>query len=82
MTTIGPDDFSELVGEALSGVTFANLLIAQITKMVSAVDLRPEEALEIRFEDGSTVAVSLRPEHYVGAEAINLFLKDQGMVVI
>ena len=35
---------------------FANLLIAQINKVVSAVDLRAEEALEIRFEDGSTVA--------------------------
>jgi len=119
MTTIGSDDFSALVGEELSGVTFvrdylqlqfnpppllnvytpvtircgernatfgeeafANLLIAQINKIVNAVDFRPQEALEIRFEDGSTLAVSLRPEHYVGAEAINLFLKDEAMVVI
>jgi hypothetical protein len=119
MSTIESDDFAELVGEDLSGVTFvrdylqlqfnpppllnaytpvtvrcreqtatfgeepfANLLIAQIDKVVAAVELLPEEALEIRFEDGSTVAVSLRREDYVGAEAINLFRKDQGMVVI
>ncbi len=119
MTTVAPDDFSELVGEDLSGVTFvgdylqlqfnpppllnaytpvtvrsgahtatfgeaafANLLIAQIGKVVNAVDLRPEASLEIRFEDGSTIAISLRSEHYVGPEAIVLFLKNQGMVVV
>jgi hypothetical protein len=60
---------------------FANLLIAQINKVVRAVDVGQQE-LEIRFDDGSSIAVSLRPEHYVGREAINLHRKDRSMVVI
>lgn len=61
---------------------FANLLIGQINKVASSVDLRPEDALIIRFEDGSTIAVSLRPEDYVCPEAVNFYRKDDSTVVL
>lgn len=116
---MGPELFTDLVGENLSGVTFvrdylqlefnppplltiftpttircgdaiasfgepsfANLIIGQIDKVVATVNLVPEKFLEIRFEDESTLTVSLRPEDHVGPEAINLFCKDRSMVVI
>ena len=61
---------------------FANLLITQINKVVREVRLRPQEILEITFEDTSVILTSLHREHYVCAEAINLFRKDKEMIVI
>jgi hypothetical protein len=62
--------------------SFPNLILGQLNKFVRGVEMRPEEALEITFDDGSTVSVSLRREHYVGAEAINLFRKNREMIVV
>jgi hypothetical protein len=113
------EDFQELVGEDLSGVTFVrhylqlqfnpppllnaytpvtvlcgdqratigedtfpNLLLGQLDKFVRGVQMRPEIALEIAFDDGSLISISLRPEHYVGAEAVNLHRKNREMIVV
>ncbi len=117
--TVRTEDFQELVGEDLSGVTFVrrylqfqfnpppmlnaytpvtvrcnnasatfgeaafpNLVLGQLDKFVHAVELRPNEALDITFADGSLISVSLRPEHHVCAEAINLFRKNREMIVL
>jgi len=69
---------SATLGEA----AFANLLIGQIGKIVGGVDLRSKEALTIRFEDGSTIAVSLRLDDYRGPEAILLAGPKQRLLVI
>jgi hypothetical protein len=119
-TNATSDDFKELVGEDLSGITFvrdylqfqfnpppilnaytpvtvscgsekasfgestfANLAIAQINKVVRSVELSPGEHLLLRFEDDSTIRISLRPSDYPGSEAVNLFRrKDQGIIVV
>jgi hypothetical protein len=60
---------------------FPNLLIGQLNKVVCGVEMRPDEAIKIMFKDGSTIPVSLRPEHYVGPEAINLFRRNGEMIV-
>jgi hypothetical protein len=49
---------------------FANMMIAQIGQVVAAVALTLGEALVLTFEDGSTVAISLREGDYVGPEAV------------
>ena len=51
--------------------TFPNLLLAQLNTFVQAVEFMPDEALDIVFDDGSRIAVSLRPADYVGPEACN-----------
>lgn len=116
---VGPEAFTEMIGQDLSGVTFvrdylqlqfspspllnvytpttvrygvieatfgdpafANLLIGQIGKIVTSVELATEAFLRIRFTDESTITVSLRPEDYVAPEAINLFCKDNRFIVI
>ena len=116
---IRTEDFRELLGEDLSGVTFVrdylqlqfnpppmlnaytpvtvrcgedtatfgektfpNLLLAQLNKLVRNVEFLPDEALDIIFEDGSSISVSLRPADYVGPEAINLFCKNKEMIVV
>jgi hypothetical protein len=61
---------------------FANLLVRQIGKVVCGVDLRSREALTIRFEDGSTIAVSLRLEDYSGPEAIHFVRPDHRWLVV
>ena len=62
--------------------TFPNLLLAQLNKLVRNVEFLPDEALDIIFEDGSSISVSLRPADYVGPEAINLFCKNKEMIVV
>lgn len=49
---------------------FRNLLCAQIAKIVAAVQVQEGSALIIKFEDGSTVTISLRSEDYKGPEAL------------
>jgi len=61
---------------------FANAIIAQINKIVAQVDFKDADSLNLLFEDGSSISISLRPEDYVGPEAVNLFLRDKSMVVI
>ncbi len=113
------EDFGELIGEDLSGVTFVrdylqlqfnpppslnaytpvtvhcgqevatfgdasfpNLLIGQLNKFVRRVDLVPDVALTLIFDDGSSISISLLPADYVGAEAVNLFCKNNKWVVL
>src|SRR5688572_6417823 len=113
------NEFQELIGEDLSGVSFvrdyvqlqfnpppminaytpvtvrckdqqaeygesvfANMLLGQINKIVREVVLSPAEALTITFDDGSAISISLRPEHYVGPEALNLFRKNGEVIVV
>ena len=71
--TVRRGDTSATFGED----AFANLLLSQIGRLVRGVELRPEEALDMTFDDGSLISVSLRPEHYVGPEAINLFRRTK-----
>ncbi|HWI64827.1 MAG TPA: hypothetical protein VNT75_23605 [Symbiobacteriaceae bacterium] len=77
-TTVRCGEATAVFGEP----AFANLLLAQIGKTVAAVNLAADEFLQIRFEDGSTLAVSLRPEDYVGPEAVNIICRDHGVAVI
>ena len=48
---------------------FRDLLCAQIAKIVDTVEYRAEDALAIRFVDGSQLSVSLRREDYTSPEA-------------
>jgi len=68
-------------GEAAGQETFPSFLVGQINKYVVRVDFNEGQNLVIAFEDGSSALVSLRPEHYVGAEAVNLVCKDGTLVV-
>jgi hypothetical protein len=70
--TVRSGDRSSTFGED----AFPGLLLGQLNKLVRDVEMRLEEALIITFSDGSTIAVSLRPDHYVCAEAVHFFLKD------
>ncbi len=49
---------------------FRDLLCAQIAKVVAEVSYRDGVAFEVRFEDGSTISVSLRKADYTAPEAI------------
>lgn len=77
-TTVRCGEETALFGEP----DFANLVIGQIGKNVATVNIADDEWLEIRFEDDSTITVSLRREDYVGPEAVNLFCRDDTIVVI
>src|SRR5215831_16800968 len=43
---------------------FRNRLCEQITKLVGSVDVDPDEAFVIRFQDDSVISISVRPEHH------------------
>jgi hypothetical protein len=49
---------------------FRNLLCAQISKQVGLVVVRDAKSFDLTFDDGSGVSISLRPEDYVGPEAV------------
>jgi hypothetical protein len=62
-------------GEKVSGDDndqFRNLLRAQISKVVGLVTIRDSKSFDLTFADGSGISISLRPEDYVGPEAIAL----------
>jgi hypothetical protein len=61
---------------------FRNKLCEQITKIVKSVEVSDEEAFVILFEDGSALTISLKPEDYVGPEAIVFFGRDNRWNVI
>jgi len=61
---------------------FRNLLCEQIPKTVTDVSLVDGEALTFSFEDGSTISLSLRQEHYVCPEAVNVYGRDHLCIVI
>ena len=77
ITVIGSDGSSTVRGS----LQFANLLIAQINKVVHSLAFVPDSHLSFRFQDGSEINVSVRPEHYVGPEAVNLVLPNGGLIV-
>jgi hypothetical protein len=62
--------------------SFRNLLCEQIAKIVASVSLKDEESLSFTFEDGSIISLSLRPEDYVGPEAVNIFGAGDSIIVI
>jgi hypothetical protein len=61
---------------------FRNKLCEQITKIVKSVEVYDEKAFQILFEDGSEISISLKPEDYVGPEAINFWGKNKQWEVI
>lgn len=61
---------------------FANAIVSQINKGVAQVILQEEDSLDLVFENTSIVSISIRPEDYVGPEAVNMYLPDQSIVVI
>ncbi len=116
---ISRENFADLIGEDLSGVTFvrdylqlqfnpppllnayapvhvrsgesfsrfgeehfANLLIAQIDKVVRDVNVALGDALTIRFEDNSEIAISLRLEDMVEGEALVFHGRHNRFVVV
>lgn len=49
---------------------FRNLLCAQISKIVGLVIIRDSKSFDLTFTDGSGISISLKPEDYVGPEAV------------
>lgn len=49
---------------------FRDAICGQIAKLVKSIIYRDADALEIHFEDGSRVSISLRPEDYSSPEGI------------
>ncbi len=49
---------------------FRNLLCSQISKEVGLVTIRDSKSFDLTFADCSGVSISLRPEDYVGPEAV------------
>jgi hypothetical protein len=49
---------------------FRDLLCAQISKVVGLVLVRDSKSFDLGFSDGSGISISLRPEDYVGPEAV------------
>ena len=73
INALTPITVSSPGGSAASGdKEFRNLLCDQLLKTVDAISLLPGNSLTLIFGDGSTVAISLREEHYPGPEAINI----------
>lgn len=56
--------------------SFANTIIAQIGKFVASVRYSQDTFLSLDFSDGSSIIISLKPDDYVGAEAVLIFCKD------
>ena len=61
---------------------FANLILSLIGRVVSAVRVVDDQFFRIRFADGCTVEISLRPEDARGPEAVNLQGRDGRSAVI
>lgn len=58
---------------------FRDLLCEQITKMVIKVSFEQENQLNIQFDDGSEISVSLKPDDYSSPDALYAhgFQKDR-----
>ena len=61
---------------------FSNLLVSQINKVVHEISVRSKEVLVFKFEDDSSIEISLRPGHFKGQEALTFRRKDGRLVVI
>jgi hypothetical protein len=69
-------------GSAAQGDSeFANLAIALIGSILTAVVVKEGESFDIRFADESIISISLRPEDYVGPEAV-LFRGPNGQFTV
>ena len=51
---------------------FRNLLCAQISKVLALILVRDSKSFDLGFSDGSEIYISLRPEDYVGPEAVTV----------
>jgi hypothetical protein len=60
---------------------FAQALVDQINKRVCEVSREPSQRLEIKFDDGSAIEISLRPDDYRGPEAFEYFGR-QGVLLV
>ncbi|UPJ46978.1 hypothetical protein IVB30_27230 [Bradyrhizobium sp. 200] len=60
---------------------FRNLICGQIGKVVKEVVLAKSESFTIKFEDRSSICISLKAEDYVGPEAVVLYGSNQTVVV-
>jgi hypothetical protein len=49
---------------------FRTLLCSQISKVVGLVIVRDSKSFDLTFTDSSGISISLRPEDYVGPEAV------------
>lgn len=67
---------------ALGDPAFANLAISLIGQVVTAVVVQEGKSFDIRFADGSSIIISLRPEDYVCAEAVLFHGPNWQLVVI
>lgn len=75
---VSVNDVSVSIGER----GFADLMVGQIDKIVQDVIHDENVSLQIIFDDRSLVSVSLKPDDYVGAEAIHLIGDDGSWLVI
>lgn len=60
---------------------FAHALVAQLDKTVRDVRREPSQRLEILFDDGSAIEISLRSEDYQGPEAFQYFGKQGALII-
>jgi hypothetical protein len=83
LTSLTPLVVTDTSGRVTSGDDqFRNRLCDLIGKQVTGVDLRAEDALFIRFGDGSSVSLSLRADDYPGPEAVNFRGADGQLIVL
>ena len=75
---ISSDGRSAAFGEE----AFANLAIALIGHFVRQVKVDAQQSFRIVFTSGSEIMISLRPEHYQGAEAVYFQGRDNQFAVI
>lgn len=61
---------------------FRNLLCAQISKALGLVIVRNAVAFDLTFEDGSGISISLRPEDYLGPEAVTVIDEGRCLLVL
>jgi hypothetical protein len=58
-----------------------NLLCAQISKVVGLVIIRDSKSFDLTFDGGSGISISLRPEDYIGPEAVAIKGDDYSLVL-
>jgi hypothetical protein len=75
---VSSDDRSAAFGEE----AFANLAIGLIGHFVREVIVDAEQSFRIVFTDGAEIMISLRPEHYLGAEAVDFQGRNNRWAVI
>jgi hypothetical protein len=74
MTPITLDSASGRISQ--NEQAFPNAIIAEIGKVVKNIVFSQGDFLRIGFSDDSSITISLKPEDYVGAEAVVIFGKD------